>query len=129
MPSHVLTFTWTRSGDQISKSITATDAGEANIDVALTALQANAQGDIAIDVSALKSLFIHSDVGCDIYTNAASGGSPDNHLTLIADKPLAWYYGCGLVNPLTVDVTKVYITNAANSVGTVKIRTIQDNEP
>lgn len=128
MPSHVHTLTYTRSGEQISKSVTLTADGEVNTDVSLTSTQSNKEADITLDVSAMSALYIRSDVGCVIKTNA-TGTSASNTLTLEADKPLDWYLGCGMSNPLTVDVTKIYVTNSDATTGNVYWRSLQDNTP
>jgi len=128
MPSHIHTLTYTRSGEQISKSVTITKDGEINTDVSLTSTQANKEADINLDVSAMGSLFISSDVACVVRTNA-TGTSADNTLTLAAGYPLEWYSGSGIANPLTADVTQVFVTNLATTTGTVQIRTLQDNTP
>lgn len=68
---------------------------------------------IAMDVSALRGLYICSDVNLTIETN--SGSAPDNTIALKAGVPLTWtneggnaYFAC----PFTVDVTTIYATNA-----------------
>ena len=129
MPTHTIATTWSRSGETISQSVSVTADGEINADVALTASQANKQVDVAIDVSDLKSLLISSDVNCTVYTNAASGGSPDQTIAITADKPLIWNQYSGLENPLDTDVTALYITNGAAAAGTVKIRALLDVTP
>lgn len=128
MPSHVIGLTYTRSGEQLTKNVTLTNDGENNIDVSLTALQTDKHVVVGIDVSALTSLYILSNVAATIEWNDNAGAQ--GSLTLVADKPVVWYTGCGLANPLgAVDITDLYVTNGANSVGLVNIRLLQDATP
>lgn len=128
MPSHAIALNWTRSGESITKSVTVTADGEHNVDVTVNAATTDKQVDIALDVSEIQSLYISSDKDITIETNAvnAAGG---NTLTVGADEPMVWYAGCGLTNPLTADVTVMYITNAGASAATVKIRILEDVTP
>lgn len=127
--SHVLTLNWTRSGEQIALNVTVSADGEVNRNVELTALQADEQVVLNIDVSALSLLYVSSDVDVTIDTNSSS--EPDDTLTVTADNPLVWYTGCGLPNPFAsgTDVTQVFITNGDNEAGTVKIRVLLDATP
>jgi len=82
---------------------------------------------IAIDFSALQSLYICATEGCTVETN--SGAAPDDTFTLTADTPIVWYTGCGYTNPITADVTKVYVTQTAATAGTLRIEALQDATP
>lgn len=81
-----------------------------------------------IDVSRVTMVAIEASKDCDVYTNAASGGSPDDHLVLKANQPLIWKTDdpAGSLF-LTVDVTKIYVTNTAALV--LKIAAVQDTTP
>lgn len=127
MPDHTLTSAWTRTGETVSLSKTYTVEGEQNVDVAVPASTTNKEVNIDLDVSELKTLMITSDVAITIKTN--STGSPDDTLTVPADTPVMWGATTGITCPLTVDVTKIYITNATLGAATVKIRTGYDATP
>ena len=89
----------------------------------------NVEADVnLIDVSRVTLVAIESNKDCDVYTNAASGGSPDDHLVLKANQPLIWQTNdpAGSLF-LTEDVTKVYVTNVAALV--LKIGVVQDTTP
>lgn len=122
--SHVLTLSWARNGESISQSVTISDNGELNRNVTVANGATDFPVAATIDVSEIKSLYIHSTQNVTIETN--SGGSPANTLTVTANKPLVWYVGCGLTNPLSTDVTGLFITNASGSSADVKIRIIVD---
>ena len=124
---HTLTVSWSRNGETISQPVVVEADGETNRNVTVNAATTDKQVNIAIDVSELKLLYIHSDQNVTIETN--SGGAPVNTITLLANKPLSWYLGCGLANPLTTDVTDFFITNAGDTAANVRIRTLIDETP
>lgn len=64
-----------------------------------------------LDVSEIQSIRIQSDVDCTIKTN--SSGSPDDTLDLVAGVPYIWNTDSYDSLLLTVDVTTIYVTNAA----------------
>lgn len=96
---------------------------EANVVLEDHAIGTNTAQDFAADVSTIVSLAMEwspstGSSQCDIYTNAASGGSPDDHIILLADKPLYWDTRIlateGTACPLTVDITAgLFITTTA----------------
>lgn len=85
------------------------------------------QVNLAVDVSAMKSLHIVSDQDVTIETN--DGSTPDDTLELTADVPILWYEGCGYSNPLTADVTALFITNDSGSSANVQVHILQDSTP
>lgn len=82
---------------------------------------------LAIDISQLKALQLLATADMTINTNDLAGGSPDDTIELEANKSLVWYEGCGLANPLTVDVTKFYVTSVDG--GTLNVTVGQDVTP
>jgi len=107
------TFTVTESAQTpsgtISGSGTAVADAIASIDATLTAAS-NVEYDVDFKYTQLKALVIKSAVACTIKTN--SSGSPDQTITMIAGEPFVWRHGGHYANPITADVTKVYITAA-----------------
>lgn len=122
--SHTLNLGWTNRSETVSSPVTISSEGENNRDV-------NVVGGVQLEVAmvfpfaSLRSLFILSDADCTIKTN--SSGSPGNTLTLKAGLPLVWYYQCGLVNPISVDVTKFLIDAAVAA--RVRIKCLVDVTP
>jgi hypothetical protein len=122
--SHTLNLGWTNRSETVSSPVTISSEGENNRDV-------NVVGGVQLEVAmvfpaaALKSLFILSSADCTIKTN--SSGSPGNTLTLTANLPLVWYFQCGLVNPITVDVTR-FLIDAATA-ARVRIKCLVDATP
>lgn len=87
----------------------------------------NVEADVnLIDVSRVTIAAIESSTDCTVLTN--STGSPDDTLTLKANQPLIWRTNdpAGALF-LTVDVTKIYVTNAAATV--IKLAVLQDTTP
>jgi len=127
VPDHTLTSAWTRAGESVSVNKTYTVEGEQNVDVAVPAATTHKEVNIDLDVSELKTLMILSTTDVTIKTN--STGSPDDTLTVVANTPVMWGDDTGITCPLTVDVTKIYITNAGAVASTVKIRSGYDATP
>lgn len=128
MPIHRIQRIWQNAGNEsvVQQESIQADS-ETNLDIAVadeaTALQAN----VAIDVSALKSLYIASDQDVTIETN--SSGSPDDTIEITANVPLIWTPDCGFDCPLTADVTAFFLANASGEDATLQVRLLQDSTP
>ena len=127
MPSHKILRQWQSGNQSVSQEETVTADIETNLDLAVddgeTALEAN----IAIDVSALASLYMAADQDITIKTN--SSGSPDDTISLKANKPLVWTPNCGFSNPLSEDVLSIFCANSSGTNATLQIRLLQDATP
>lgn len=64
--------------------------------------------DIALLIAKMKGIAIVADKACTLKTNSTS--SPGNTFTLTANKPIIWASGDASANPVTVDITKFYLT-------------------
>jgi hypothetical protein len=128
MPTHSLTRGWQRNSDITSKRQDITADGELTAEIAVPDSSTDLQATVAIDVSAMKSLFLLSDQDVTIETN--SGSAADDTITLKAGIPLIWENVSGYyTNPLGTDVTDLYITNDSGSSATVTLRVLQDVTP
>lgn len=82
--------------------------------------------DVEFDVSflaaQLKGLVIFSAVACTIKTNSPS--EADDTFTVEANKPIVFLAGGVAPNPITQDVTSLFITNAAE--GLIQFYAIYD---
>jgi hypothetical protein len=82
---------------------------------------------VAIDVSAVKSFILLSDQAVTIETN--NGAAPDNTIVLVANVAYVWTTDSYDTFKLTVDVTKIYVTNASGSTATIKLEALVDATP
>lgn len=125
MPVHTISQTWSRSGERISRDVEVEASGEKNLDITLTAAQANKLYEITLDVSEMKSLVVDSP-SSTITIKTNSSGSPVQTLTIEAGIPLVWHHESGLPNPLTTDVTALYVSTAATVAVSAKFRALED---
>lgn len=87
---------------------------------------------LAIDVDKLKCIYLHSDQDLTFETNDPDAPEPPtgNVIELKTDNPYIWYEGSYFANLLTVDVTKVYLTNASETATAIlKINGVEDATP
>lgn len=125
MATHRLSYTWSNGGAPLAVTVEKTAGAEINIEEAISANQTNLAITLALDVSAMKSLVISSDVAMTLKTN--SSGSPADTINLTANVPIVWHATNGFANILTTDVTVLYVTNTA--AGTLKLYALQDVTP
>lgn len=79
----------------------------------------------SIDVSALKLLFIISDVDLTLTFEG-----PDTEVQVNAGMPILWHYLSQLENPFgIVDVTSITVDNATSIDGTLQIEILTDPTP
>jgi len=130
--SHVFTRSWKRSdGSPVNyeKTVTSdtdTDHSQAYADGTVDQLI-----DIAIDFSRTKGLFIGSDQDVTLETNNPGGasGTPDQTFNLKANCPIEWTEDDVATNPITVDITAIYITNDSGETANVEIHNLYDATP
>ena len=123
--THTLTLSWSRNGESIAQTVPVDASGETNRNVTVPPATTDMRVDINIDADKVQSLYVLSDQAVTIETNSAT--VPGNTLTIAANKPYIWYSGCGLTNPITVDVTaSIYLTNPGSTAANVRIRILED---
>lgn len=77
------------------------------------------------DFSQGKTFLMWSTVAMTVKTNNA--GSPIQTFTLVANVPIIWSAGqASAVNPITTDITALYVSNASGGAGILNIRALQD---
>lgn len=129
-----VTASWTSSRNTLalsaSKSLTPADevvieTGDITVANGQTDKVVNVGG---VDVSQLVHVWMKSTAAVTVETNAtdATGG---NTITLAADVPLLWCTGAPFTNPLTQDITIMYVTNSSGSSATINMRFVQDGTP
>lgn len=127
--SHSWDLTFSRGEAAISStSEDVTGSAEANIDETIGLNATDFLINLAIDVSALKSIFMLCSKAATIETNSSS--APDDTITLAAGVPFRWTSNSPFASPFasTVDVTKIYVTSSG-AAGTLQIYVLQDATP
>jgi len=81
----------------------------------------------AVPYAQIKAILLASDQAITVEVNSSS--APDQIFTLLANQPLLWLYGDPIANPITQDITKLYITNASGAAAALEVRAILDATP
>lgn len=130
MSSVVITEKVNAGGTSIEQQNTFSETDEkfTNIVSSVADSQTDQLCNCSLDVSTLKALYILSDQDLTMETNAvdATGG---NTIALLAGIPYIWFTGKYEACLLTLDVTKLYLTNASGSTATFKLIALEDNTP
>jgi len=78
-------------------------------------------------IANMQSFYLRSDVVAHVYTNHASGSTPDNTFDLDAGTWVYWHAGGQTENPVTVNVTLgVYVTVPGADDAHLKISVLQN---
>jgi len=99
----------TDAGTIVSTVDTYSVDSEVNLDESVPANQTNKQYDISAKQGEIKTLAIYADQACTLKFN--DSGSPVPQIDLLAKKAVLWNVDHQEDNPLTADITKVYVTN------------------
>lgn len=129
MAIHVLKFGVAGSGMSKNKDVSNTQVGVALIDGESVATpETDFEIGFELDVSAVKSFYLNSSQDVLFETNAidATGG---NSISLLADIPYVWHVNAYDSFLLTLDVTVVYITNAASAAAIIDCTALYDASP
>ncbi len=131
MPSNTIARTYNDGLSNIGGLETVTSDTQISADIAVPAPSTNKQIDLTFTKANLKSLCLQCDRALSVYTNAASTGSPQDTISLLAGQANVWslaHDGSGTC-PFSDDVTAIYVTLASGSAATFKIRAIADQTP
>lgn len=131
MPEATLTLRWQQGGETLSQEIAVVASGNGQgsfeIDVSLTALQADEEIVLAFDPDLLQGIFIESALDLVLETNSTS--APDDTIPVVGGEGFAWAASMANANPFTEPVVTAFLTNQSNAAGTVKLRGILDATP
>lgn len=125
--THNITRTWSGPSGSLSKTTSQSADAEENRSFSVADAQTDVEIALVIDVSAMKALYMVSSRAVTIETNSSS--SPAQTITLAANVPLVWTVSDPDANPLTVDVTKIFVTNASGGSADIEIRVLVDPTP
>ena len=109
---------------QLQESVSADTEYNCNVDALPVA--ANTQIAMAFTHANLQSLCLFASGAVTIYTNAPSGGSPQDTIPLVGGQALVWTLqtdGIGKC-PFSANVTTIYVTNAGSGAVSFKIRSL-----
>lgn len=82
---------------------------------------------VAIDVSEISAILIHSTQAVTLKTN--DSGTPDETVSIVADVPYIWHTDSYFSNVLETDITSLFITNASGAAATVTVVVVTDATP
>jgi hypothetical protein len=106
-------------GTVVSQSKAYTAPTEENFNVTVPA-GGHKEVDLAIDVSQIVQFYVASDKDVKLNTNALADVDADQTLNLVAKEALLWNGDLAGVNPLTTDITKLYLINDGDTDAVVK---------
>ncbi len=125
--SQTVTQGWSGNGRGYTASKAYSADGSESRDVSVPDSSTDLEVVIGIDYDEVVNLFLYSDQDVTIETN--SGSVPDDTISLKAGVPLNWNADSYFDNPLSADVTSLFITNASGAAATVRIEVLQDSTP
>ena len=82
---------------------------------------------LVLDVDQIAFVYINSTQDVTFETNIAA--TPDNTIALTANNPYVWHTGSYHALLLTVDITKIFITNTSGSTAEVTVWALYDSTP
>ncbi len=114
----------TYNGESFSETIS--NESEENLSVVIADSTTDGLVAWTCDVSQLQGLFIYATTEMTIETN--DGSSPAQAAFTVGPTSgcMFWTAKIGCINPLTADVTALYVTNASGSEGTLTIKKMED---
>ena len=125
--THIIVSTWKSGNDELVKSETLTGSGEVRISEAIADSETDLEITFTLDQSAMQSFYMVSDQDIMVETN--NGAAPTDTFTLLANIPLPWTSGRRSINPVTADITALFITNSSGSTANLEIRVLTDSTP
>lgn len=125
--THRVGSVYTSDAGTVSSVTTAyTGNDEVNEGDSITASTSNKHFVAYVDVSQIQCMLLKSDKDIEVYTNAASTGSPTDHISLKAGIPVIWTKDNLDDCPFTADITLgVYVTNTGASAAHFQMRVLQ----
>ncbi len=126
--THTTRIQWTspNGGVEVSGTVSETADAEQNRQLAIAASTPDQEFDLDFLKDDLKSIFMLATEDLTVETNAAdhTGGQ---QIDLVAGVPFWWALSSGVANPITADVTKIFVTNAVARAATLDIRILYDS--
>lgn len=123
--THTTRIQWTSPNGGVGIAASVSESADAEQNRILAIAAANDQEfDLDFLFADLKSIFMLADQDMTVETNAAdhTGGQ---QIDLVAGVPFWWAESSGVTNPITANVTKIFVSAAA--AGALDIRILFDS--
>lgn len=127
MYTHTLTRKITTPGRSVNAENTFSGDGQSSRTISVPDSTSDKLVNLAMDVSQIQCIYMKSDQDLTVETN--DGAAPDDTINLLADKPYVWHAGSYFANLLTVDVTKLYLTNNSGAEAMFELEVVVDSTP
>lgn len=119
--THTTGVTYRTAAGQLASSTDALSADtEVGVDDSVAGTTTNKHYVLGVDVSEVQSFAMYSDKAVTVKTNSPS--APDQTIELAAGKMLTWNANRTDSNPLTTDITDLYVTNAGGTAAQISFR-------
>lgn len=125
--THTQSNSWSNGGSSSSLrgQVQITDTRENNLSINQATGTTNVLVAFAQVAAKIQMLALQSNVDCTIKTN--SSGSPANTFNLKAGILEIWSSSSGIfANPVTTDITSLFVTNASGQQARISIRVLSD---
>lgn len=126
--THTVVETYkTGTGTFASVSNTFNSSTELSIDESVPDATTNYEIDVAVTLANVQSMVLYCDQDVTIKTN--DSGTPDDTIALAGGTAIIWNTSRLETNPLTVDLTALYVTNAGDDAARFKATFLLDQSP
>lgn len=122
--THNIVRTYQEGGRTTTNTLTLSGNSESAFSLSVAVASPDTALAASIKYAGLKALMISSDLDLTIETN--DGTTPDDTIEVAAGKAYYWSADDGSDNPLTADVTALYLTATGTGSANVEIRVLQD---
>ncbi len=122
---HDVTIASRYNGENVTGTVSIVADGMTSLDVTVPGSTTDQAASVSILTAKVKSLYMLSSVDLTVQTN--NGTTPDNTFTLKAGVPYFWDGQSGYFsNPLSANITTLYLTNAGTTAASFKLRAAQN---
>lgn len=123
--THTVNTAYSSSSGDISSAVALTGDAEIALDITLVENATNAEIDVSVARSQIKSILFQADKAVTLKTNDSQ--NPGDTINVQAGKPWIWQYGGYQSQPLAADITALYAT--CTDAAELKIRILYDATP
>ncbi len=127
--THTIGVSYSGTGGTVSASFTQTEEGLEEAEIAFASNDDDQNYAFDLDQSQMKTFWMMATKDCivEFSGNSESSSSPD-YFELTANVPIFWSEGMAsnVSNPVTSDITSLYITQSESEAGILYIRALYD---